>query len=644
MNLSATVSPALDLSLQSGFIKIDQRLPQVDNNVNSFWYNGETGPGYKTAGPGYTGVGTLGQPLLGYAGFTPAEIFQETTTQGAQRFIGSGNANWRPLNWLSGRADIGLDLTDRVETQLCRFGQCADFSTNRQGFAADARANTRNFTANVSATASAAPMQWLGLKTTGGAQYVNYELNRTTSRGSILPPGAQTPDAGTTPNISTDVRLSKTLGLFAEEAASIRDRLFLTVGLRTDQNSAFGSNFQRVYYPKASASWVISDEGFFPRLDWLNQVRLRTSVGASGVQPGQTDALRTFQTSLTSINGQDISGERSSLLGNADLKPEKSTEWEGGFDVRFLQNRFNFEATYYSKLSKDALIDLTLAPDAGAAVSTIKANLGAVKNAGAEFQLNGQLLDRRQLAWDMTVSASHNSNKLVTLGKDPKTGTPIPPIINTSTRQLEGYPINGYWQRAYTWSDADGDGIIVPSEVQVATTGGPRGDGFEFIGYSQPRDEVSVQNGFDFLKRALRVSALFDYKGGSSLQNNEEGFLCQQTTSCPETSLPGIDTWRQARSIAQRDTPALTQYGYFEPLQFWRFRELSVTYTLPDNLAGRYIRAHGASVSFGARNLHVWTHWTAADPEQNYNQGDTQATLLTSGPPRYYTIRLNLRY
>ena len=80
----------------------------------------------------------------------------------------------------------------------------------------------------MSATASWQPQNWLGLKTTAGAQYVNYEQTRETSRGSILPPGAQTPDAGTTPSISTDVRLAKTLGLFAEEAAAVRDRLFLT--------------------------------------------------------------------------------------------------------------------------------------------------------------------------------------------------------------------------------------------------------------------------------------------------------------------------------------------------------------------------------------------------------------------------------
>jgi TonB-linked SusC/RagA family outer membrane protein len=656
INVNAAVSPTLDLSLQTGYIKSDSRLPQVDNNVNSFWYNGETGPGYKSAGPGYTGIGTLGQPLMGYANFTPAEIFQETTTQGVQRFIGSANANWRPFSWLANRGDIGLDLTDRQDAQLCRVAQCADFSTNRLGFATDQRANVRNFTANVSSTATWQPKSALGFKSTVGAQYGNYDLDRLSSTGSILPPGAQTPSQGTTPSIINSITLSKTLGLFAEEQLAFRDRLFLTGAVRTDQNSAFGTNFQRVYYPKASASWVASDESFFPTMSWLNNLRLRASWGSSGVQPGQTDALRTIQTVLTSINGADISGERTNLLGNPDLRPEKSTEFETGFDSRLLGNRVTFEVTYYNKLSKDALIDRVLAPSTGAAVSTVKANLGAVQNTGWETLINAQVVDRRNIGWDVTFNGSRNSNKLKSLGIDPATGKPIPPIINTTTRQLEGYPINGYWQRPYTWSDANGDGIITPNEVTVASTGGPLCvdatktipnqicDGFQFIGYSQPRDEVSIINGFDLFNRKIRISALIDYKGGANLLNNEEGFLCQQSTSCPETSTLHPELWRQARAIAARDKTPVTQWDYFEKLQFWRFRELTATYNLPDRLAAKVVRAQGASLVFGARNLHVWSKWTGADPEQNYNQGDTQATLLTAGPPRYYTVRVNLRY
>jgi len=270
--------------------------------------------------------------------------------------------------------------------------------------------------------------------------------------------------------------------------------------------------------------------------------------------------------------------------------------------------------------------------------------------------INAQVVDRRNFGWDLTFNGSRNSNVLETLGTDPATGKAIPPIIGTTTRQLEGYPVNGYWQRPYTWSDANGDGIITPNEVTVASTGGPLCvdatkvilnqicDGFQFIGYSQPRDEVSIINGFDLLNHKFRISALVDYKGGANLLNNEEGFLCQQSTSCPETSTLHPELWRQARAIAARDKTPVTQWDYFEKLQFWRFRELTATYTLPDRLASKLIRAQGASLVLGARNLHVWSKWTGADPEQNYSQGDTQATLLTAGPPRYYTVRLNLRY
>ncbi|MGH7696264.1 MAG: TonB-dependent receptor plug domain-containing protein, partial [Gemmatimonadaceae bacterium] len=145
-NLNAQVNPKLDLAIQSNFIKRYQRLPQVDNNVNSFWYNGGIGPGFKTAGPGYTGIGSLGQPLRGYGNFTPAEIFQDETSQDLHRFLGSTNADWRPISWLQTRADVGVDFSGRNDFELCRFAHCADFSTNRRGFASDVRANIRTIT------------------------------------------------------------------------------------------------------------------------------------------------------------------------------------------------------------------------------------------------------------------------------------------------------------------------------------------------------------------------------------------------------------------------------------------------------------------------------------------------------------------
>jgi TonB-linked SusC/RagA family outer membrane protein len=634
-NLNLSVSPQLDLAVQSSFIRVNQRLPQVDNNVNSFWYNGSMGPGWKGAGPGYSGIGNLGQALNGYAFATPAEIFQAEVGQNVQRFIGGTNADWRPLSWLSSRADVGVDLTNRVDNSLCRFQQCANFGTQRLGSARDARANLRNVTANLLTTASSQPNQWLGLKGTVGVQYVNYTDVRNNAQGSQLPPGAQTPGSGTIRDASANSTLTRTLGLFVEGGASLNDRMFVTAAVRSDQNSAFGSNFQRVYYPKASFSWIISDESFFPRPGWLNSLRLRSAIGASGVQPGPNDALRTYSVVTTNIGNVDVSGLRSAQLGNQDLKPEKATEWEGGLEAQVIDGRVNLDVTYYSKKSQDALIQLTLAPSAGASSSSVLTNLGSVKNYGWEGILTTNLITRPQVSWDVTVSASRNSNKLVTLGTD-ASGREVPSIIGNTIRQIPGYPLNGYWQRPYTFDDADGDGIIVPGEVTVDT-------GFVFLGYSQPRNEVSVSSSLDLFRGRVRVNSLLDHKSGYRVLNSEQQFLCQQAPGCFGLTSYDAPLWQQARAIAQRFTPVLSQTGYIEDVSFWRIREVSVTYALAEQWAQRFLRARDVSITLAGRNLKIFTDWTGADPEQNYSQGDTQATLLTAGPPTYFTVRVTVR-
>lgn len=635
-NLNIAPTSNFDLSVQSGFTNLDQRLPQVDNNVNSFWYNGTIGPGFRGPGPGYTGIGSLGQSLQGYAGYTPGDIYQFYTTQGLQRFLGSTNGNWRPTSWLQNRFDLGIDLSDRVDFSLCRFSECSDFGTNRLGFATDVRTNIKNITANLGSTATWQPMSWLNLKTTGGVQFVNYRFDNTLAQGRTLPPGAQTPQQGSIPSVQAATTLQKTLGLFVEEAAAINDRLFLTAAIRTDQNSAFGTNFQRVYYPKASASWVASEEGFFPKLSWLDQFRVRAAVGVSGVQPGPNDADRTFAAVTTNVANTEVSALRSSQLGNQNIKPERSTEYEGGFDARIWQNRVNLEFTYYRKQTKDALVQSPIAPSAGTAVTSVLTNLAAVRNSGLEGLINAQVVDKRAIAWDVTFNASHNSNELLSLGKD-ETGKPIPTIGTGTIRQAEGYPLNSNWTRRYTYNDANGDKIITPNEVVVDT-------GFTYLGYSQPRLEFSITNGLDLLNRRLRLTTLIDHKSGYYVQNTEQSFLCQQSTSCVATSTLNPSLFLQARSIAVRDGVPSTAHGYFEKPDFWRLREVSLNYTLPENAAFRFFKVRNASINAAARNLKVWTNWTGVDPEQNYGQGDTQQTLLTAGPPSYYTLRMNLRF
>src|SRR5438105_6065473 len=134
------------------------------------------------------------------------------------------------------------------------------------------------------------PRSELSVRSTLGTQYVNYYFEASNADASQLAPGTVTPNSGTILSPTSSATYAKTLGAFIEEQVGWNDRLFVTGALRSDQNSAFGTKFQRVLYPKLSASWIASDEPFFPQVAWLDQLRLRAAFGKSGVQPGSNDA------------------------------------------------------------------------------------------------------------------------------------------------------------------------------------------------------------------------------------------------------------------------------------------------------------------------------------------------------------------
>jgi TonB-linked SusC/RagA family outer membrane protein len=638
-NLNATLSPNLDASVSSGFITSTNRLPQNDNNAYGLLSNAFGGPGFATSGPGYSGISSLGFRLHGYRANTPGESFQETYTQSINRFIGSTTLNWRPTSWWTNRADIGIDNTSRQDEALCQRGECSDVGTHRLGYVQDDRATLTTTTGNLLSTATFGLRPGLSSKTTAGVQWVSYSFDQNSARGENLTPGATTVTGGASLLAGEATTQTKTLGLFAEEQLAFNDRLYLTGGVRADQNSAFGTRFQRVLYPKVSVSWILSDESFFPKPSWLNEFRLRSAYGASGVQPGPVDALQYYYPSTVNINGVDQPGVQYQSIGNSNLRPERATEFEGGFDSRIFSNRINLELTYYSKLTKDALVGTVIPPSLGTGATVQNTNLGSVKNAGFEALIQTQIVDRESFGWDISVNGSTNSNKLVTLGTD-ATGKPIPPIVGTTIRDTPGYPLFGYWQRPYTYSDANHDGIITLNELHVA-------DSSVFIGASTPRYEISVANGFDLFSKVVRVSALFDYKGGNKLLNGTERIRCSSRNNCRGASDSTASLAQQAAAVAVRESPSHTYYGYMEDASFVRLRELSVTYTLPHSVLLHMSGARSASLTFAARNLHVWTKYTGLDPESNSDAGSTSTVpsdFQAMPPPSYFMLRLSVDF
>jgi TonB-linked SusC/RagA family outer membrane protein len=631
-NLNVALSDALDLAVSTGYITQDLRLPRSDDSGTAgIAANTYGGPGFKY------NLNPAGDTLYGWREFTPRNVYQTVTNQEIERMITSANANWRPNSWLAFRGNFGLDYINRVDTQICKFGECA-LTTDRLGFKEDNRTNFFIYTLDLGGTATRRINDKTESQTSFGVQYYRNIFNANYASGTTLPPGAQTVTAAATKNASESTSESRTLGAYIEQRISYNDRLFVTGAVRSDRNSAFGADFHTVFYPKISVSWVLSDEPFFPTPGWLNQLRVRSAYGASGVQPGTTDAVQYYST--TQVLGE--SGEQSGLVfstsGNPNLKPERSTEIEVGLDASLFSNRVSAEITYYAKSSKDALLSRVLAPSLGAASSRLE-NLGEVSNQGIEALLDVRILQNDLVEWTATLNASTNHNELVSLGG-------LPNIVTSSTiQQREGYPLYGWWSRRLNgYEDKDGNGIITynadPTKSEIIVS-----DTAEYSGPSNPLYEAALTNGFSFWDGKLRLDGMIDYKGGHLIYNNTERIRCASRFNCSGLINPKASLFEQARTVLVREHPARSVQGFLEDGDFVRFRELSLTFSPSNDFAGGILGGRTLTTTLGIRNLGtIWTKYTGVDPEAYGGTGDGGSSFQAFGPPTYFTFRMSLGF
>jgi TonB-dependent SusC/RagA subfamily outer membrane receptor len=622
-NVNATMSPKFDAALSAGLTLIDQRFPLTGNNA---------GPMQNlTFAPGFIwGLGVVPQSG-GWGSFnsTPGNAGRSSTRQTVNRFIGGLTGNYRPFRWLNGSADVGLDLSDERNFSLDRAGENNNLGgAGGLGIAIDERARYASVTTNLRGTATWQAASWAQLRSAGGWQFVATNRSIVTARGTDLGVGGETPGQAVNKFITNSNRPIRTMGMYIEEQLSLRDRLYVTGAVRTDQASAFGTDFQNAYYPKASLSWILSDEPFFPNLSFLSQVRLRASYGTSGVQPGLTEALTTYSAGSVHYMGTTANSLALSSTGNPNLKPERSREFETGFDTRLWGDKVGVEFTFYDKKTKDALFTQPTAASAG--VPGFRTNIGGMQNKGVEYRINAQLLDTRDYGFDVAFTGSNNQNKILDLG----------PVVLTNrfAANQPGLPFNAVFQRKITYSDRNGDGFLGTQEVRVWPV-----DSTFYLGPSLDPVQMTLSAGTELLRRRLRIQVMFDRKDGAFAQNSNEGTGCNPGPfpGCRGTNDLHASLFDQARGIALFINSVSD--GFIESTGYTRWRELSASYDLGENLAHKLLRARGARLAIAGRNLALWTDWTSGDPEQVNGDGGNNK-LWSYGPPSYYMVRLNVTY
>lgn len=621
-NIDIRANDQLTIPVRTFYTNSNLRLPNNDNNVTGLYGSSILGFG----DPRFTAAN--GDTLFGYANFTPLNIFQRVNRSDVQRFIGSVSPTWNPTSWLQARANLGVDFTSQTDDDTCLNGQCTDFGQNRLGFRNSTRARIFQYTADASATATFRPLSWLQSNTTGGFQYVENNFNRNGAFGQQLPPGALTVSQASVFTADEATTLVKTVGFFVEQRLGLWDRLDIVGSVRGDNNSAFGRNFTTAYYPRVGASYRISEERWFPLKRQIDQVRLRTSWGQAGTRPGTTAALPFFGSSPVRIAAAEVPGLVFNALGNANLKPETVTEYEGGIDVTMWGERLSLTFTAYEKYSQDALLNRVLPPSIGSGATARFENIGQIRNSGYEYIIGVRPIDTRNLGLDLTINGSYNTNKILRLG--------VPPIVGATISQRENWPLNAYFQRPYTFNDANNNRIIEASEITYDTV--------SFIGYSIPRTEITTQAGMDLLNKQFRIAALFDYKGGHRLLNNTDRFRCTNFNNARNRVDPSASLEDQARCVAALPGPNQSFTGFMEDASFIRFRELALTWRVPQSLVSKLPASRNASITVAGRNLALWTDYTGIDPEQAYGQGDVPLELLTQPPLRSFTVRVNLGF
>jgi outer membrane receptor protein involved in Fe transport len=558
-----------------------------------------------------------------------------------ERFTGSGAFNWSPITWLQLTAEGGVDNGNSNNYQIQLPGEgtangSAWGPTSAQGFSGKDifRTNNLQYTTTFRGAATRRLLSNLNSQTTLGYQWFKTGSYQLFGEGYGLALGASTPNAAQQRLASETTTENKTYGAFVSEQLSYNDRLFLTVSAREDQNSAFGRQVGNTIYPSANVSYVISEEPWFPKLMLLDKLRLRSSVGQAGLQPNSTAALQFLAAQTYPIGSSEIPGEFISSVGNPNLKPEITTEFEGGFDAGFLEDRLNLEFTLFNKISRNQLFQANLPPSYGVG-GTQWVNIARVQNRGVELSADAQLLNMRQFSWNLHVNGSHIKNRLVDIGSYV---LPQPQGV----RQVVGYPLNGLWDRPYTYNDANGDGTIVPSEVKLDTIDRYRGS-------TLPEYEAGLSNTFGLLGGALTFNTLFDYRGKFWNSYTIGSNRAVSAGNAPEVNVPFWGLGDQAAAVAAGSSSLRnTRWGIFKPNDFIRLRELSVSYRIPDRFVQRYARAKGAQLVLSGRNLGVlWTKYPGVDPEANRSITSTGGGNDDLGTPpviRYWITRINLNF
>jgi TonB-dependent starch-binding outer membrane protein SusC len=616
LNLDFDPRDDLDISLNTSFSdRTVQHVPDA-NNTRGYTINGMIG------GP----AGNWGTPTTD---LTAIESFQE-----GSRFNGSVLLNHSPLAFFSHRLTLGYETRNEDQTQFFPYQAISNLS---EGYKHNYRRGVVNKNIDYVATLRFQPTDWLRTTTSGGFQYFDRTVGSTTAAGTEFPMLGLSTVSATVDQSSGETRFQeRSAGFFLEQQLGFMERFYVTLGLRADGHSAFGEDVDYVVYPKIDLSYLISEEAFWN--DNWGTLRLRAAYGTAGQQPGAFTAVRTWSP-VSAVGAQPAVTPAN--LGNPDLKAEVSHEYEAGFEASVLNDRLNIDFNYYYQRTEDALYQFRYPPSQGF-LSTQLENVGEIKNQGIELSLQALVYETGGFAWNALVNFATNENEVVSLGG----GAPV----QVQWRQFirEGYPVGAFFGDRFI----EQDGVTDLASNLIGTDT----EGWDYIGPAIPTRTAQIGSDFDI--RNFNVRVLFDHQSGGYLQSSTLRWLWQPNQMVPEdgqgVTTPGptgLACREPANDIIRFNCErgsTLTQGDFVFPSDFWKLRELSISYRVPFDVVDR-IGLNSATFTFSGRNLWRSQEYDGLEAEANYRGDQSDSAIrrqifFDTPIPRQFIVGVNIGF
>ncbi|SIT94475.1 SusC/RagA family TonB-linked outer membrane protein [Pontibacter indicus] len=435
----------------------------------------------------------------------------------------------------------------------------------------------------------------------------------------------------TTQRAYNNLTQRRLVGAWGSFNASYNDVLFLTLTGRNDWSSTLPVQNNSFFYPSAGMSLVFTElEPFQGLKNVLSFGKLRASIAQVGKDARPYSIRPFYETAMTTGGGFRYGFTGPSL----DLRPEMTTSYEFGTELKFFNDRFGIDATYFKKKSVDQIVqNLRLSYATGFVLMTF--NAGEMENSGIELQLNGTPVQNSNFTWDILMNFTKNNSKLTKLPGD------VQEFYNSDTwlygnvrvGSRVGGPLTTFTGYDYQRND-NGDVLINPS------TGLPILNTSEWVivGDRNPDFNIGLTNTFTY--KNLSLNFLLDIRKGGDVYNATEHFLTVnglskrtlnreeprivtgvlkdglENTGTPTQNNIPIDLYRNSTYWAS----IYPHQSFIEKDVNWvRMRDVTLNYRLPSSVMERVKFIEDLNVFVTGTDLFLITNYSGLDPVANGN-------------------------